>query len=97
MAVECTSIIGVVMGEMNFNKRQCIRVLKKLGFFLCNKRFGRHDKFCPPPDIAQRLLSNQPKFIMIPRHNDLHCQGEIISELRVMGGDELVERFKELL
>lgn len=85
------------MGEMNFNGRQCIRALKKLGFFLCNKRYGSYDKFYPPPYIYQQLSGLQPRFIMIPRHKELHCQGEIISELRTMCGDELVEKFKELL
>lgn len=85
------------MGEMNFNRRQCIRALKKLGFFLCNKRFGRHDKFCPPQEMSQQLSGAQPRFIMVPRHNELHCQSEIISELKVMGGGILVEKFNELL
>lgn len=34
---------------------------------------------------------------MIPRHRELHCQSEIISELRKMGGEDLVNRFKENL
>ncbi len=85
------------MGELNFTTRQCIQALKKLGFLLGNKRFGKHDKFYPPPAIAEQLTGMQPRFIMIPRHSDLHCQSEIVSELRVMGGDVLVEKFKALL
>ena len=34
---------------------------------------------------------------MVPRHTELHCQPEIIRELRTMGGDELVEAFKHNL
>lgn len=86
------------MGESNFNKRQCIRALSKLGFFLCNKRRGQHDKYCPPKNIEQTLTGKeQPRFVMIPRHNELHCQDEIISELKAMGGEELVNKFKNLL
>ncbi|MFH1252878.1 MAG: hypothetical protein V1664_00905 [Candidatus Uhrbacteria bacterium] len=85
------------MGELNFNTKQCLRALKRLGFYLGNKRLGRHDKFYPPKLIADKLSGTQPRFIIIPRHTDLHCQPEIISELRVMGGDELVQKFKENL
>jgi hypothetical protein len=69
----------------------------RLGFFLSNKRNGRHDKFEPPKVIADTLVGRQPRFIMIPRHRELHCQSEIISELRAMGGDELVASFKKNL
>jgi hypothetical protein len=85
------------VGELNFNTKQCIRSLKRLGFYLSNKRSGRHDKFEPPKTIADKLIGLQPKFIMIPRHRELHCQPEIISELRAMGGDELVASFKQNL
>ncbi|MBI2551185.1 hypothetical protein HYV73_02455 [Candidatus Uhrbacteria bacterium] len=80
------------MGEWNFNTRQCIRALKRLGFFLCNKRHGRHDKLCPPQTILNRLTG----LIMIPRHSKLHCQSEIVAELRKMGSELLVERFKKM-
>ncbi len=82
------------MGELNFNTKQCIRALKRLGFSLSNKRNGRHDKFEPPKEIADSLIGLQPRFIMVPRHRELHCQSEIISELRTMGGDELIKKFK---
>ncbi len=85
------------MGEANFNRKQCIRALKKLGFFLVTKRRGKHDKFSPPNMVSQRLSGTMPRFIMIPRHNELHVQNEILSELRAMGGEELVEKFKECL
>jgi len=34
---------------------------------------------------------------MIPRHNELHVQAEIVKELKAMGGDKLVEKFKKYL
>jgi hypothetical protein len=85
------------MGEANFNRKQCIRALTKLGFFLGNKRRGKHDKYFPPPEIAVRLSGIAPRFVMVPRHNTLHCQNEIIGELAVMGGEELTKKFKELV
>ena len=85
------------MGELNFNAKQCLRAFKQLGFTLANKRRGRHDKFVPPKDIADKLSGVQPRFIMVPRHRELHCQSEILSELRAMGGEELVSRFKSFL
>ncbi|MFA5130518.1 MAG: hypothetical protein WC477_06440 [Patescibacteria group bacterium] len=85
------------MGEANFNKKQCIRALKKLGFFLDHSRRGRHDKYCPPVEMFKQLSGFAPRFIMIPRHNELHVQNEILSELKAMGGEELVRRFKEEL
>lgn len=79
------------MGENTFNKRQCIRALQKLGFYLDNKRSGKHDKYKSPiPNI-------NPCFIMVPRHNEIHCQDQIISELEKMGGAELVNKFREYL
>ncbi len=85
------------MGELNFNTRQYVRTFKRLGFVLGNKRLGRHDKFFPPKIIADKLIGIQPRFIMIPRHANLHCQSEIISKLRAVGGDKLVRMFKENL
>ena len=79
------------MGENTFNRRQCVRALKKLGFFLDNKRSGKHDKYKAPPQ------NTNPSFIMIPRHNEIHCQDEIIKELEKMGGKELVEKFRRYL
>lgn len=85
------------MGETNFNRRQCLRALSKLGFFLANKRSGGHDKYRPPTDIQAGILPPQRPFIMVPRHNNLECQVEIVEELKKMGGVELVERFKKFL
>lgn len=79
------------MGGNIFNRRQCIRALTKLGFVLNNKRSGKHDKYYAPFPNAN------PPFIMIPRHNELHCQDEIIKELEKMGGVELVEKFRSCL
>ena len=85
------------MGGFNFNRRQCIRALKKSGFYIGNKRRGIHDKFYPPEAIAEHLTGAQPRFIMVPRGSELHCQPEIISELRKMGGEDLVKRFRDCL
>lgn len=49
------------MGHQNFNRKQCVRALLKLGFHFANKSFGKHDKFTAP-------VSCNPPFIMIPRH-----------------------------
>ncbi|HBR80680.1 TPA: hypothetical protein DEA21_03510 [Candidatus Uhrbacteria bacterium] len=85
------------MGELNFDHRQCLCALKYLGFSLGNKRSGQHDKFYPPSEIAEKITGLQPRFIMIPRHKKLHCQSEIISEIKAMGGDDLVKSFKDNL
>ncbi len=85
------------MSDFNFNRKQCTGAIKKLGFVLKNKRSGKHDKYVPPQEIAKKLTADQPHFIMIPRHGELRCQLEIISELRVMGGETLVEAFKQYL
>ena len=85
------------MGEWNFNTRQCIAALLKLGFFLVTRRNGLHDKFSPPQEILKTLKAGQPSFIMVPRHKELHCQHKIVSELRALGGDTLIERFKDFL
>ena len=85
------------MSDFNFNRKQCIRAIRKLGFVLQNRRSGIHDKYVPPQEIASKLAPTQPHFIMIPRHNELRCQPEIISELRKMGGDSLLETFKKYL
>lgn len=83
------------MGEYNFNKRQCIYALKRLGFYLCNDRCGEHDKYNFP---GQYIIPwGYRPFIMIPRHNELHIQHKIIKELKAVGGDELVEKFLKLL
>ncbi len=85
------------MGETNFNKRQCVRALRKLGFYENSRRGGIHDKWFPPQEIASTLQPQQPHFIMVPRHNELHVQREILKELEAMGGRELVEKFKGYL
>ncbi len=85
------------MGETNFDRRRCIRALGKLGFYLDNKRSGGHDKYRPPLEIQKNIKPPQPPFIMVPRHNDLHCQAEILAELGRMGGEALLEAFKKHL
>lgn len=85
------------MGETNFNKRQCVRALRKLGFNENSKRGGLHEKWLPPQDLASKLQPRQARFVMIPRHNELRVQREILKGLEAMGGRELVERFKSYL
>jgi hypothetical protein len=82
------------MGTWNFTTKQCVHALLRLGFTLCNKgRRGNHDKYCVP----ERLKRQGFAFIMVPRHNNLHCQEEIVKELHALGGDELVQKFKDNL
>ena len=81
------------MGKNDFNRRQCIRALKRLGFEEKNSRRGNHDNFIVPARFLKNKQSNQPPFIMIPRNRNLHCQRAIIRELYNFGGDELVENF----
>lgn len=84
------------MGEWTFNRDKCIKALKKLGFYQKNGRKGaRHDKFYPPSDLRKIENSQQPPFIMIPRHRYLHCQNAIVSEIEKLGGIELVIEFRE--
>lgn len=78
------------MGEANFNRRQCVRALARLGFTLTNRRFGVHDKYKAP------FMAN-PQFIMVPRHKDIHCQQAILRELKKMGGEDLEKRFLDNL
>ena len=81
------------MGVNNFNRKQCVKALQKLGFVLLKNRKGNHDKFIPP----ENLKPCNPPFIMIPRHKNLHCQNAIIKELQAMGGEDLVKNFRETL
>lgn len=85
------------MGDGNFNRKQCLRALRALGFTLSNKRSGSHDKLVPPPDYVDAIPVGQPRFIMVPRHRELHCQQEILSELRGIGGEALLNAFKDRL
>lgn len=79
------------MGKNTFSRRQCVWSLTKLGFYLDKKRSGKHDKYRAP------FTNVNPPFIMVPRHNDIHCQDEIIKELEKIGGNELVEKFRQYL
>ncbi|MCK5320143.1 hypothetical protein KAJ61_02010 [Candidatus Parcubacteria bacterium] len=81
------------MGINNFNRRQCLRALKKIGFRKSVKRRGKHDKFMPPENIK----NTNPPFIMIPRHKNIYCQNEIVKEIEKMGGQRLVEKFRSYL
>lgn len=81
------------MGRNDFNRKQCLRALKKLGFERSVTRRGSHDKMNAPLYMAQQKQLNQPPFIMVPRSRKLHCQREILKEIHVLGGDELVEEF----
>jgi predicted RNA binding protein YcfA (HicA-like mRNA interferase family) len=76
------------MGKYDFNRDECIFALKKLGFVCVNKRMGNHDKYKRPSDSL---------FIMVPRHRVLYYQKAILNELKRIGGDELENRFLELV
>lgn len=62
-----------------------------LGFSEAAVRSGNHDKFLAP------FKNVNPPFIMVPRHRQLHCQNQIIKELKQMGGNELANRFLKCL
>lgn len=81
----------------SFNRNRCISALLKLGFYQKFSRRGIHDKFVPPSKYLEFRQNNQPPFIMIPRGRKLHCQNEIVKELRNLGGDDLVKQFEEYL
>ncbi len=83
------------MGKNDFNRKQCIKVFKKLGFEEKSSRRGSHDKFLAPERFLKNKQSNQPPFIMIPRSRNIHCQRAIIRELHNLGGDGLIKDFFE--
>ncbi|MCG2697597.1 hypothetical protein L6307_00655 [Candidatus Parcubacteria bacterium] len=86
------------MGKLEvFKRNRCILALIKLGFTRKKTRRGMHDKYVPPQKYLEIKIENQPPFIMIPRSRNLHCQPEIVKELRNLGGDELVKKFEEYL
>ncbi len=85
------------MGRKDFNRKQCIKALKKLGFTKKNVRKGKHDKFVPPENLLKNKREGQPSFIMVPRGRNLHCQLEILKELWAFGGDELVDAFTKYI
>lgn len=76
---------------ITFNRKQCVRSLCKIGFYRSGSRRGNHDKFISP------IENSNPPFIMVPRHNNIHCQNKILRQLKMMGGDELVDKFVENL
>lgn len=78
------------MSNRTFDKRQCLKALKKIGFYKSsNQRRGNHDKYLVP-DYLKR---DNHKFIMIPRHNKLIIQNEIKKELKEIGGKKLLSEF----
>jgi hypothetical protein len=81
----------------NFNQKQCIGSLKRIGFGDSSKRRGRHFKFAPPANIMVKILPGKPSFIIVPKHKELKVQRLIIQELYEMGGEELVKLFIENL
>ena len=82
--------------NFNFNQKQCIRAFERLGFINRSKR-SKHLKFYPPDWIAKKVTSGSPQFIMIPYHKTLRIQRRLVTELKRMGGDELVKKFQEEL
>ena len=86
------------MGKLEtFKRNRCILAFIKLGFSKKNTRRGKYDKYVPPAKYLKKRKNNQPPFIMIPRSRVLHCQDEIVKELRSLGGEELVKQFEENL
>ena len=49
------------------------------------------------PEGQERIDQGQSPFIMIPRHKELHCQEEIVKEIKRIGGEELVDNFEKNL
>ena len=84
------------MANINFNTKECIKALKKLGFVNRSER-SKHFKFHPPAGIDKNIKPGKPRFIIVPRHKELRVQHLIIQELLAMGGDELMEKFFENL
>ena len=80
------------MGIKDFNRTECVRALVKLGFYKSGSGRGDHDKY-----ICPEFKNCNPPFIMVPRHNRIHCQGKIIRDLKMMGGDNLIQRFASFL
>jgi len=81
------------MRRVDFNRKQCIKSLKKLGFIKKNTRRGKHDKFVAPNNLLENRREGQPSFITVPRSRQIHCQLEIQKEIWAFGGDELVKEF----
>ena len=81
----------------SFNRNRCISALIKIGFTEKISRRGSHDKFVPPVQYLANRRNNQPPFIMVPRSRVLHCQDEIVKELRSLGGEYLVKKFEGYL
>jgi len=79
------------MGKNDFNQLECIKALLKLGFTKSCSGRGNHDKFISP------LKNCNPPFIMVPRHKKIHCQNKIIRDIKMMGGDDLVSEFVNLI
>jgi len=76
---------------INFNRKQCVHSLRKIGFYKSGSGRGNHDKF------ISLIKNSNPPFIMVPRHNNIHCQGRILQQLKLMGGDSLVNDFMKNL
>ncbi|KKS69413.1 MAG: hypothetical protein UV40_C0024G0015 [Parcubacteria group bacterium GW2011_GWA1_42_7] len=75
------------MGKNDFKRNDCVRALRKIGFYLSPKSCRRHDKY---------IHKQTGKFIMIPRHNQFHCQNAILKELRNID-ENLLNQFLELI
>jgi len=79
-----------------FNKKECIAALLEVGFYLDQnkKRRSLHDKYIAPQEYKR---VNSRVFIMIPHGSKLYCQNAIISQLKMIGGQELLDKFFELV
>ncbi|MCX6784719.1 MAG: hypothetical protein NTV81_02140 [Candidatus Komeilibacteria bacterium] len=85
------------MGENNFSRNQCVRALARLGFTLNNRRHGQYDKYDVPSGYQKNLPATVPPFIMIPRHKELRLQNKIVKEIELIGGLDMVEKFRRYL
>lgn len=85
------------MGENNFSKSKCTKSLLRLGFKVAKVRKGKHVKYKAPPPYNKPNQYGQRPFIMIPKQRKFYLQDEVINELKRMGGDELVKKFRDNL
>lgn len=68
----------------DFNARQCIRALDRLGFRVdLSKGKGGHAKAYAP--VSASVIAGQRPFVIIPIHGKFRLQNVIIKELKRMG------------
>ncbi len=85
------------MGKFDFKGPECIKALLSLGFIDVTKRRGDHFKLQAPDYLAKDKPITLRRFITVPRSRKIHCQEEILKELRAFGGDKLETDFLNLV